>query len=220
MTISTESPPNEIVNVRRRQDRASLTRQKILDAAAIEFAWKGFGGTTTRSIAERAAVRHGLVIYHFETKQGVWQSVIDQLILRWHVALMAAVEPLAETDPVGALKAFQRTFIEMSVREPESHWLMSQDARNPFHQLGRTPDDLTSKDFALFRDLITRAQASGHFIEGDPMHLHYLFVGAAALAFMMSGDVERNLGQLTTSASFVERHIEYCAKLFFRDPSH
>lgn len=216
MTSLTEPAQTEIVNVRRRQDRSAQTRQKIIEAAAVEFATKGFGGTTTRSIAERAEVRHGLVIYHFETKQGVWQTVIDQVILRWHVELMNAIEPLAHSDPAGALRAFQRTFIELSANEPESHWLMSQDARDPLRQLSPVAEGLTAKDFALFKDLITRAQAAGRYIEGDPMHLHYLFVGAAARVFMMSGEVERNLGQSPFDKSFIEQHIAYCAKLFFR----
>jgi hypothetical protein len=93
---------------------------------------------------------------------------------------------------------------------------MSQDARDPLRKLSEVAESLTTKDFALFKNLIERAQAAGQFIPGDPIHLHYLFVGAAVRVFMMAGDVEKSLGSSPFDREFVERHIELCANLFFR----
>jgi TetR/AcrR family transcriptional regulator len=212
-----KSADHEIVRVRRRQDRAAQTRQAILDAATIEFASKGFGGTTTRSITERANVRHGLLDYHFETKQGVWQAVMELVILHWHERLMDAVSPHLEVDDVAALRAFQRAFIELSCKDPDSHWLMSHEARDSSHRLSELIQKLASKDVELFIGLIRKAQQLGHYVEGDPAHLHYLFVGAASRAFMLSGEIERNVGVSPFDPDFVERHVAACEKLFFRN---
>ena len=43
---------------RRRQQRSTDTQQKILEAAAEEFALHGFIGTSTRVVAARAGVQH------------------------------------------------------------------------------------------------------------------------------------------------------------------
>src|SRR5208283_4058743 len=74
----------EIVNVRRRQGRSAETRRKILEGALVEFATAGFEGATTRSIAQRAEVPHALVIYHFETKLGIWQAVVERALAEMH----------------------------------------------------------------------------------------------------------------------------------------
>lgn len=219
MKVQTAQPARfeDLVNVRRRQDRSTQTRRLLIDAATIEFASKGFDGTTTRSIADRAKTRHALLIYHFETKQGIWRSVLEHVLQNWHTRLMAAVVPLAATDEVAALRAFQRTFIELSATEPETHWLMSHEARASTGQLQQLLETLTAKDMKLLGKLIRKAQKKGFYIAGDPAHLHYLFVGAASRVFMMSGEATRNLGRSPFDESFVERHVKYCERLFFRN---
>lgn len=61
---------------RRRRKQASSaasgqTRAAILRAAAELIAELGWGGVTTRAIAERAGVPHGAVNYHFKGKEEV-----------------------------------------------------------------------------------------------------------------------------------------------------
>ena len=66
----------EYVNERRRQQRAVLTRERILEVAYKEFAEFGFEGTSTRTIAAKAGVNHPLVTYHFKNKEGLWRAVM------------------------------------------------------------------------------------------------------------------------------------------------
>src|SRR5262245_34073853 len=54
-------------------------RQQILAAAAREFGAKGFHGATTAGIARAAGVTQPLVHHHFESKQGLWEAVLDDL---------------------------------------------------------------------------------------------------------------------------------------------
>jgi len=117
----------EIVRIRRRQGRATLTRQKILDAGAAEFALAGFDGTTTRSIAARAKVPHGLVIYHFETKLGVWRAVTESVLNHLHSELAKVMEERKGRDPVTRLREAQRVFIRVAAKRPEVNWVLSHD---------------------------------------------------------------------------------------------
>lgn len=48
-------------------ERGKETRVRLLDAASQLIAEEGWGGVTTRKVAERAGLRPGLVHYHFST---------------------------------------------------------------------------------------------------------------------------------------------------------
>jgi len=56
------------------------TRDRILDAATELFAENGFKGTTTREIAERAAVNEAMIFKHFSTKKDLYSAIIDRKI--------------------------------------------------------------------------------------------------------------------------------------------
>src|SRR2546429_8508046 len=61
-----------------RRARGADTRAQVLDAARDELAERGYTGTTTRSIAERAGVQLSLVHYHFGGKRQLLVAVLDR----------------------------------------------------------------------------------------------------------------------------------------------
>ncbi len=60
--------------------RASGSRKKIVDAASFLFAARGFKGTTTRLIADRAQVNEALIYRHFPSKEGLYAAIIERKI--------------------------------------------------------------------------------------------------------------------------------------------
>lgn len=217
---STSADPDEgdveIVKTRRRQARAKETRERILEGAAKEFAHNGFDGTTTRSIATRAGVRHALVIYHFETKLGIWQAVMKDVLGGFHKTFADRIEGLRGVDDVTKLRLLQADFIRLSAQHPELHWLMSHEAGEGGERITWLMENVLGGDFEMFVNLIKSVQKSGQYVEGDPLHLHYIFLGAAARIFMVSGEVETLMGRSPFDPAFVEDHIETCGRLFFR----
>jgi len=75
------------------QDR----KQQILDVASSLFARKGFQGTTTREIAERARVNEAILFRHFPSKDGLYWAVIADRCMRSH-----RLENLEATLDLGA----------------------------------------------------------------------------------------------------------------------
>ena len=53
-------------------------REQILDVASGLFAEQGYRGTTTRLIAERAAVTEALIFRHFPSKEELYWSVLER----------------------------------------------------------------------------------------------------------------------------------------------
>lgn len=207
----------EIVNVRRRQDRAAQTRERILDAATMEFAECGFGGATTRSIAERAQVQHGLLIYHFESKLGVWQAVMERLLNVMHAEFLETFDSLKDVDDVTKLQLMQRQFIWNAAAKPETNWLMSHEGADQSGRLSWLIERIVSQDIDVLIDLIAKVQSQGHYVDGDPTHLHYLYVGAASRVFMLTGEIERTMGQSPFDTAFIDSHIDLVESLFFKN---
>jgi AcrR family transcriptional regulator len=58
----------------------SKTRNRILQAAMKLFAEKGFRGTTTKEIAERAGVNEALIFRYFSTKRDLYGAIIERKI--------------------------------------------------------------------------------------------------------------------------------------------
>lgn len=214
------APDGEIVNVRRRQGRSVETRNKILQAATDEFASNGFEGATTRSIADRAKVRHGLVIYHFETKFGVWQAVMERAFSDFHTQFLATTERMTAegAGPVEMLRTLNRNFIRLSVERPEVNWMLSHEAGKPSNRLTWLFDTVVGHDAVMSMDLIRKAQALGQFVPGDAAHLHFIFLGAVSRIFLRPSEVEQFFDVPLFSEAFMERHITLLESLFFRDP--
>lgn len=60
-----------------REESQSQTRARLLDAAAAEFADRGFGGASLDRIAERAGFSRGAVYSNFDDKADLFVSVLD-----------------------------------------------------------------------------------------------------------------------------------------------
>ncbi len=55
----------------------SNTRSRIVDAAAGQFAEKGFDGARTQAIADAAGVNKAMLYYHFRNKEHLYSEVLS-----------------------------------------------------------------------------------------------------------------------------------------------
>lgn len=56
---------------------ADERRLQILQVAVQLFSQRGFGGTTTREIAQAAGVSEAIIFRHFATKQELYKAILD-----------------------------------------------------------------------------------------------------------------------------------------------
>ncbi|MDO5716221.1 MAG: TetR/AcrR family transcriptional regulator [Tissierellia bacterium] len=57
--------------------KGQITRLKVLEAAKSEFATNGFKGTSLLEVAKKAGVTTGSVYCYFESKEHLYESVVD-----------------------------------------------------------------------------------------------------------------------------------------------
>ena len=93
-------------------------RSDILDAAEGVFAMHGFSGASTRAIADEAKVNLGLIHYHFNSKESLFEQVIARRSAQmndYRRELLAKVIAQPSDDMLeGILEALMRPSIEMS----------------------------------------------------------------------------------------------------------
>jgi len=53
------------------------TKEKLLEAAALVFSQRGFGGATVKEIADQAGVNVSLISYHFNGKEGLFRTIVE-----------------------------------------------------------------------------------------------------------------------------------------------
>src|SRR5258708_4770406 len=163
---------------RRRQQRSTDTQQKILEAAAEEFALHGFIGTSTRVVAARAGVQHPALTYHFGNKDGLWRATMRGLNESVLTTLKARLQALRGVDKITTLRLVMEDFIRFSAANPKFHRLMDHEAGNGGERMSWLLGEIVEGVFKLLLPLIQGGQKDGGFGWGDRPHLWYCVLSA------------------------------------------
>lgn len=92
--------------------RPPEAREKVLDAVEQVLVERGLSGLTLESVAERAGVSKGGLLYHFPSKAKLVDGLFERLT-ELHATAVAG----APTDPAGAVRWFIRTSIRPADEE-------------------------------------------------------------------------------------------------------
>ncbi len=93
--VPVAQPGREAVsNASRKGDQS---RQRILEAALIEFGVAGFRSATTRRIAERANTTLPSLNYYFGNKEGLYRACAEEIVARYGEATRDAVARARQT---------------------------------------------------------------------------------------------------------------------------
>jgi AcrR family transcriptional regulator len=101
---------------KRRRRTSDEIKTLLVNSARELFAERGFGGTTTREIADRAGVDETLLFRNFTNKERIFQEAVARPIERF---LNDYTEhwlhtPLAESDPEEILRAFVESLYDLA----------------------------------------------------------------------------------------------------------
>lgn len=106
----------------KRERSAVETKRRILDAAGIEFAAKGFDGARLGSIARAASVQQALIHHYFADKAGLHREVVRGGLAAmtegaWTI-LAGMDEPLAKSQKrtPESLRALAESFVDLILR--------------------------------------------------------------------------------------------------------
>ncbi len=194
MPRTSRPPPS-----RRAPARAQAAPDRILAAALAAFAQRGFDGATTREIAADAGVPQGLVAYHFESKQALWEAAVSRVFQALAAELRSAIEALVDVDPATRLRAVMKRFVRFSAAHPELHRFMVQEGAHDGPRLRWLTEHHLRPLYEASTALIREAAP-----DVDAAHLHYLVLGAATHMFAVGPEFRRVTGRDAFAPEMVE----------------
>jgi len=194
------------------------TRQRIVDAALSAFATLGFDGATTRDIAERAGANQGLIAYHFSTKEDLWKAAVEQIFGELQQSFAQRAELLDDADAATRAQLLMRHFVRFAAEHPELHRLMVQEGKSDGPRMEWLVDTHVRPLFEVASALMRQARPEAEVARVDPLHLYYIFVGAAAHLFVMAPECQRLTGIDPTQPQVVKAHADAIIDLLFQPP--
>jgi AcrR family transcriptional regulator len=151
--------------------RAEATRQRILEAAFVEFALHGFAGARVDRIAKAAGCNKNLIYIYFDSKDGLFDAT-----LRARLGLISEQNPLTPDD----LAEFAGRTFDFVMANPDVIRLTAWTKLDP-----DTPDpsargDKVSAKVAKLRD----AQTAGELTDAWDAEFLLTFVMSLATAWV------------------------------------
>jgi len=152
---------------------AEATQRRILDAAKKEFARKGLGGARVDDIAERAKANKRMIYHYFESKESLFQRVLEDA----YVDIRTAEQKL-ELDhlaPEEALERLVRFTWKYYLDNPEFLTMVNSENLHKARHLKKSKvvQVLSRRFVAMVDTILERGAKQGVFREGiDPVQLN------------------------------------------------
>jgi AcrR family transcriptional regulator len=195
------------------------TRERILEAALHCFSELGFDGATTREIARRADVNLGLIKYYFDGKEQLWREAVTRSFDELGAGLAEALREAGSFDDRERLSLLVRRYIRWVALHPEFIRLMHDEGRHDSPRMRWLVDHHVRPLFETTVAALRSAQERGFLPTGiDPLHLHYILIGAVALVFHQAPECRRLTGREPSEDAFIEAHADAVTHLFLGPP--
>jgi TetR/AcrR family transcriptional regulator len=144
-------------------------RHQILEVAIDLFSKRGFGGTTTKQIAEAAQVSEAIIFRHFATKQDLYAAILDFKAQeagkhQWMEELREVAE---RQDDARLFHAVAKGMIAAYGRDPSFQRLIAYSAMDG-HEFSKILHSRALPFHAFLRDYVVKRQEAGAFRMMDP----------------------------------------------------
>jgi AcrR family transcriptional regulator len=93
--------------------RSEATRQRLVAAARMLFAERGYAGVATEEIVQAAGVTRGALYHQFRDKADLFAAVAESVHAEIAHQITAGAQADGSTDPMVTLQAGMRRFLEV-----------------------------------------------------------------------------------------------------------
>jgi AcrR family transcriptional regulator len=185
------------------------SKERILRAALDAFSENGFDGATTRDIASRAGVNLGLIKYYFDGKLKLWQAAVDRAFADLREALGDDATKDARLASDAHTRSMVRRYVHFVAQRPELVRLMHDEGKRRGPRMRWLVDRHTRPLYEGVRGLLANAQKRGLLpAHIDPLHFHYVLVGAVGIIFHQAEECRRLTGVDPMAPESIEAHAD------------
>jgi AcrR family transcriptional regulator len=152
---------------------------QILQVAVTLFSQRGFGGTTTKEIAQAAGVSEAMVFRHFATKQELYSEILDHKACSgdsMNPEQMVA-EALKHKDDRAVFERLALGALDHHECDPEFQRLLLHSALEGHELAEMFFEKFIRRVYELLGGYITERQRDGAMVKVDPAIVVRSFIG-------------------------------------------
>lgn len=188
-------------------------RERILNAAAREFATFGFEGASTRKIAEQSQVHQAQIGYHIGTKDDLWRATVDYLFARLRSNLDRALPANLDERVDDAVEVFAnviRWHVRHTSKYPELSRIMLMESAHKSERVSWLLKNHVRPTFAALELVWSDVIAAGKGRSLDAEDVFMIMIGVSPMPFAQSGIMRPLLGtERCTPDSHAEAMIRW-----------
>lgn len=190
------------------------SRERLLAAAAAEFAGRGFAGANVDRIARAARVNKAMIYYHFKSKAALYGEILRDMF----AAVAAAVTAVdaSDADPADKIRAFVEAIAAAAEARPHFPPIWFRELAEGGAHLDAATLANVSAVVKILGRIVQEGHAKGRFQRTNPMLLHAGIV-APLLLYFASDPMRRRLakagvpGIAALSRDMVVEHVQRIA---------
>ena len=199
----------------KRERQRLKTRARLLDRALQLFAARGFEGTSLRDVAAEAGVNHGMIKYHFDSKDQLWRAAVTLLFERMEAELGGVHAEDEGASPLDQTKNAVRRYVRYCARHPEHARIMVQESIRDNDRLIWAVDTFIRPQHRAAGAHRERRGAEGIWPDIPEASLAYMLVASAQMPFVLAPELKHLYGVDMLADRHVEAHAEALVTLFF-----
>ncbi len=167
-----------------REEMLSETRQRLLDAAAVEFAHEGYVGANINRISQAAGFAKGTIYNYFPSKRALMLALIDRIAAAHVDFILHRVQQ--EPDFVRRLGCFFSAGFAFVEQQPVQAAVVINTVYSPDEEFKARVFAAYERLFGMiFQDIVGAGIARGDFRPMDPdlatAMLMSIYLGSCAL---------------------------------------
>jgi AcrR family transcriptional regulator len=180
------------------------TSERILDAALVSFATRGYDASSLDALAAGLEIRKQTILYWFPSKEVLLEAVIDRSAVELASALEASLSGAG--SGWARVEAVVRSVFRLAARRPELLGLV--------REMGRLGDPAATRLVTALDPMVRRASEfleaemdAGHMRRHEP-RLLLLAIYSTVIGMVTEVEVLRAFGEEPTARSLVRRRTE------------
>ncbi len=183
---------------RRKRSRGD-SQAAIFQAAAHEFAERGFEAARVDRIAARARVNKAMLYYHYRSKLALYVDILRDMVR----TIGARGRAIADGPDAAERKldAWIAAIVEEAAARPWFPAIMLRELASGASHIDDETFGLINAVFLGFRDIVAEGQRDGSFGEADPVLTYFTILPSILIFFARQRVIAQRKGMQALAAA-------------------
>lgn len=193
------------------QERAEITKRKLIEVALREFSGRGFDAVTVRDIEVLAGVQRNLVSYHFGSKAELWKAAAAHNIKQFQAFTEQRRELMLDlTSAHERLVYLIRSFVRFNAKHPELNRLLLEEGTQESWRIEWLVENQVKPAMLKLKSLV---EVDLGLSDEEFVNWYYLHIGGGAMIFSLAPEAKLLFGVNTLDEEVVNRHADMLTDL-------